>query len=145
MANLRVEIVKDESMEALRMSDEALEKALNEIGLEMERTAKQSETRVDTGLLRNSITYALDGGAPHVGAYKADKGDGHGSYNGVAPTEAWSSGGSKRAVYVGTNVEYAPYIEFGTSKHGPTPFLKSAVSGQGEKFREILKKNMENA
>lgn len=31
-------------------------------------------------------------------------------------------------VDVGTNVAYAPYVEFGTSKGGPQPFLRPAVA-----------------
>ena len=30
-------------------------------------------------------------------------------------------------VVIGTNVEYAPFLEFGTSKMGPFPFLNPAV------------------
>lgn len=52
---------------------------------------------VDTGRLRSSITHAL--------------------------------GKDSRSIYcdVGTNVEYAPYVEFGTSRQRPQPYLRPAL------------------
>lgn len=44
------------------------------------------------------------------------------------------------AVYIGTNVEYAPYVELGTSRQKAQPFLRPAASGHGEQYRQVLKK-----
>lgn len=44
------------------------------------------------------------------------------------------------AVYIGTNVEYAPYVEFGTSRQKAQPFLRPAASEHGEQYRQVLKK-----
>lgn len=44
------------------------------------------------------------------------------------------------AVYVGTNVEYAPYVELGTSRQKAQPFLRPAASEHGEQYRKVLKK-----
>lgn len=139
--SISTKIVHDDTQKVLTTADGAIEKALNEIGLTMERGAKKYEKRVDTGLLRNSITYALDGSGAHAAEYQADKGGKGGRYHGTTPSE----GGRKRAVYVGTNVEYAPFIEKGTSKMKATPFLMPAVNEQKDKFKAILKKNLENA
>lgn len=75
------------------------------------------------------------------------------------------------AVYIGTNVEYAPYVELGTGIYAeggggrPTPwvyqdakgnwhytrgnkaqpFLKPAVAEHADKYREIIKNALENA
>ena len=48
-------------------------------------------------------------------------------------------------VYIGTNVEYAPYQEFGTSR-GITAkhFLKHAAADHNDEYREIFKKSMES-
>lgn len=41
--------------------------------------------------------------------------------------------------YIGTNVEYAPYVEFGTSKHPvPRPFLRNAVTNHQEEYKNIV-------
>lgn len=44
------------------------------------------------------------------------------------------------AVYIGTDVEYAPYVEFGTSRQKAKPFLRPAASEHGERYRQALKK-----
>lgn len=44
------------------------------------------------------------------------------------------------AVYIGTNVEYAPYVELGTSHQKAQPFLRPAASEHGEQYRQVLKK-----
>ena len=107
MASIHVE---DHSEEVLKAKDEAVLQFLLEAGLHLETEAKQAlemdPRRVDTGLLRNSIAYALDGEPPEIQTYKADEGGETGSYSGAMPEE----GQGKRAVYVGTNVEYGVYV-----------------------------------
>jgi phage gpG-like protein len=51
-------------------------------------------------------------------------------------------------VYIGTNVEYAPTVEFGTRKSEKTwayPFLKPAALDHGNEYKEILKNSLKNA
>ena len=47
---------------------------------------------------------------------------------------------SDDAVYIGTNVEYAPYVELGTSHQEAQPFLRPAASEHGAQYRQVLKK-----
>ena len=49
------------------------------------------------------------------------------------------------AVYVGTNVEYAPYVELGTSRTAAQPFLRPAATEHGSTYKEILKRNLGDA
>lgn len=42
------------------------------------------------------------------------------------------------AVYVGTNVEYAPYVELGTSKMAKRPYLKPAIEDHIEHYKQII-------
>lgn len=44
------------------------------------------------------------------------------------------------AVYIGTNVEYAPYVELGTSRQEAQPFLRPAASEHGAQYRQVLRK-----
>ena len=69
---------------------------------------------VDTGRLSASITHALDPEEP--------------------------------AVYVGTNVEYALYVHEGTQrpKRAGNPFLRRAVTENAKRFKEIIKKHLQN-
>lgn len=51
----------------------------------------------------------------------------------------------ENAVYIGTNVEYAPYVELGTMRQDPHPYLKPAASEHGDEYRSILKSCLESA
>lgn len=137
--------INDHSDEYLRNVEDALEIALEKIGLHIEGEAKEevenSPRRVDTGLLRNSITYALDGEATNISTYSGDneskygkKGVPSGSYSGSAPKE---SGG--RSVIIGTNVEYAIYVHEGTSDMSPNRFLKNAVERNKDQIEKLIK------
>ena len=52
----------------------------------------------------------------------------------------------EKAVYVGTNVEYAPYQEFGTYKmlaaNGGTGFLKPAIENHMDEYKHILESEL---
>jgi len=41
------------------------------------------------------------------------------------------------AAYIGTNVEYAPYVEFGTRKMSAQPYLKPAAEGHVSEYKAI--------
>ena len=46
-----------------------------------------------------------------------------------------------RIAYIGTNVEYAPFVEYGdnaTHKTGKAHFLRDAASTHGEHYRSIM-------
>lgn len=49
---------------------------------------------------------------------------------------------SEKAVYIGTNVEYAPYVELGTRRMEAQPFLKPAAADHADTYRAILKRNL---
>lgn len=101
-----VTVNEDNTEEASRGIQRAIDRALEEIGLAAEGYAKRA-CPVDTGNLRNSITHAV--------------------------------ASSEDAVYVGTNVEYAPYVELGTSKMQAQPFLRPAATEHGSQYRQVLK------
>lgn len=48
----------------------------------------------------------------------------------------------EEAAYVGTNVEYAPYVELGTSKMAPRPFLRNAVSNYTDDYKRIVEEGL---
>lgn len=48
----------------------------------------------------------------------------------------------EKAVYIGTNVEYGPYVELGTRLTEAQPFLRPAASGHAGTYRAILKSNL---
>ena len=46
--------------------------------------------------------------------------------------------------YIGTNVEYAPYVELGTVRMPERPFLRNAVLGHQEEYRNIMEEGLKN-
>lgn len=159
---IKVEIFdhRDEILDQLK---DYADKVLEYWGIELEKQAKielaKSPNRIDTGLLRNSITYALSGKPPHITSYKADKltdyadaflhfvsnngGGGKkktetiktGFYSGSAPMGApW-----KQYVYIGTNVEYAQWVHNGTRRMAPNRFILNAVNNNKDKLQSIAK------
>lgn len=70
---------------------------------------------VDTGMLRNSIT--------HIGGKE-----------GNAHVEA-----------IGTNVEYAKYVELGTSRAKEQPYLRPAAEDHANTYQQIIRANLGGA
>lgn len=135
--SIKITSHKKEVEKALR---DAIDGGLEAVGIQAEKYAKLNlETaprRVDTGLLRNSITYVVAGQSAHISTYKADTGDGHGGYNGAISKE------ETPVVYIGTNVEYAPYVHEGTSKMTPNRFLKNAAQGHEQEYQRIVQAHL---
>ena len=46
---------------------------------------------------------------------------------------------------IGTNVEYAPYVELGTHKQKAQPYLRPAAENHSAEYKEIIKTVMANA
>lgn len=49
------------------------------------------------------------------------------------------------AEYIGTNVEYAPYVELGTSRTRAQPYLKPAVVNHADEYKRIVEIEMRDA
>lgn len=121
--------------------DEAMDRAMMTAGMMAESQAKRNLTdnnSVDTGLLRNSITFARGGKKANIDSYSATKGGKTGSYSGEAPEDKKD----EYATYIGTNVEYAPFVELGTSRSDPKPYLRPAANTVAEKLKEIIQKEL---
>lgn len=43
-----------------------------------------------------------------------------------------------KSAYVGTNVEYAPYVELGTSRAKAQPFIKPAATEHSDVYKRIV-------
>ncbi len=131
---------KDNTKEVLSALDKAIERGLEAIGLTAEGHAKEDPNMpVDTGLARNSIAHALSGKEASISEYEADKGDGKGSYSGTAPND------KDTAVYIGSNVEYFPYIELGSPTISARHVLKRAATEHTDEYKKLMQDNMKNA
>ena len=125
----------DNSQEILNAKEMAIEKALEMIGIKAESFAKK-DCPVDTGRLRNSITYATEK-SQGKGKSPAKPED----YEKLATPE-------ETAVYIGTNVEYAESVEYGDNiKHttGKAHFLRDAVTNHSDLYKQIAEKALKGS
>ncbi len=49
------------------------------------------------------------------------------------------------AAYIGTNVEYAPYIELGSQGRKGLHFLQKASTQHGDEYKQLMEDSMKNA
>lgn len=130
---------KDNSKEVLSALEAAMLRALTRIGLEAEGNAKRYLTE------QNAVK---TGNLRNSVTFKVDP--------------------SEKNVYIGTNVEYAPYVELGTGENYPggrpdpwvyqddngkwhhtkgrkaKPFLKPAVANHKQTYRNIIEDELKN-
>lgn len=108
MANFDVSIT-DNTDEVKNALPEQIERALIAIGFEAERHAKQALT---------------DQKAVDTGRLR-------GSVTNIVEI-------GEQSVYIGTNVEYAAFVELGTSRMAPRPYLRPAATQHTEEYRQLL-------
>lgn len=121
MALIDIKTVSDNSSEIISAMKEQMETALMAVGAEAEGYAK-GDCPVDTGRLRNSINWATN-------------------MNSGTGDDAPQGNPEKGTVYIGTNVEYAVYVEYGDQNHkvGKKHFLRDAMANHGDHYKEILR------
>ena len=140
-----IQIRNDQTKKILRELQTRIDDALEMCGAQAERNAKlnleHAPRRIDTGLLRNSITYALHGKAPNAMSYTADRAREEG---GIVPSGSYggSAPDGTNTVYIGTNVEYAWYVEEGTRKMVPSHFLRDALSDHDSEYKNLIEQVM---
>ena len=140
MATVTIKLKNNYSQKALNAMHTQVTRALETCGLLAEGYAQVRLTEqkaVDTGNLRNSITHKV------------------------------VVNNNEHSVYVGTNVEYAPYVEYGTGKYydggrktpwfyqddngnwhktegmKARPYLRPAISDHQKEYEKIIKEELE--
>lgn len=48
----------------------------------------------------------------------------------------------KNTAYIGTNVDYAAYVEMGTSKQRAQPYLEPAIANHIEEYKSIVEREL---
>lgn len=111
--------ITDNSQEVIAAKDQAVKRALAEIALAMEDNAKLEVTTAvyDTP---ESPTYVRTGALRNSISHESDD----------------------DTAYVGTNLEYAPYVELGTSNMVERPFIRPAVENHLKEYQEILEEHL---
>ena len=136
---------RDNTEEVLSALEAAIKRGNEAIGMTAEGHAKKKITAagaVDTGRLRNSITYALAGEETHVRSYKANKG---GKDRETYTYDGTAEGKKGSGVYIGTNVEYAVFVENGAQGRTAVHFLQDAATGHTDQYKKLMEDSMKNA
>ena len=155
--------ITDNSAAIIAAVEAAAETALDAAGMQAAtmaaRELQKSPSRIDTGLLKNSITWAVSGKPAAISSYSAERPSKYtgkmpdpGSYSGTAPADI----GKTKSVYIGTNVEYAIYVHDGASsgflskllgrknRMAPNRFLKNAIMNNKGELLDIMKRTLQN-
>lgn len=153
-------IFRDHSREIMQHFENQLYKGLEEIGLRAVGYASDL-TPVDTGRLKNSMAFTTKFVKGKTLRITPENGGG-----GVRQERDVVSTDEDFMVFIGTNVYYSPYIEYGTGIYAsngngrpdawswqdpegnwhrtrgvkPQHMLKNAVSNHIEEYNEVLKK-----
>ena len=124
--------ISDHSSQVLAEFAKNLTAGLKAIGFTAEKHAKE-ECPVDTGRLRNSITFAITDYQSPANTSPGAKADPD-EYKEKASPE-------KSTVYIGTNVEYAPAVEYRDIQHktGKAHFIKNAAANHGDEYKAVMK------
>lgn len=131
---------KDNSAQVKAALAKAKHRGLVAIGMTAEAHAKEGPNMpIDTGLARNSITYAIAGEEAAVKTYSSDDGERTGEYSGSA------EGKKDSAVYIGSNVEYFPDIELGSPTINACHVLQRAATEHSDEYKRLMKESLENA
>ena len=137
MPSMDIQIKKDNTWAVQRSLEKAIGVALEEVGLVAAGYAKK-KCAVDTGYLRNSICHGVSG-SRFVNTWTDDHMTKGGSVSGTMGSE------KDHYAFIGTNVEYAAYVEFGTSRTAAQPFIKPAVNDHINQYKTIIKNRLQNA
>lgn len=127
--NMTFSLEIDKSKEVSKALDSQIKTALEQCGLIAERYAMDA-CPVVTGRLRASITHAIMGSEGGTHQYKDN--------NGHAFDYKYGSVGDEKSMYLGTNVEYAPFVEEGSRGRTARHFIKYAIENHKEEYRKII-------
>lgn len=117
-------IMKDNTPEFKRALEEQVMKGLEAIGLQGEGNAKKEITQKVYNTPESKSGYVRTGNLRNSISHAVSK--------------------SEQAAFIGTNVEYAPFVEMGTSKMKARPFIKPAATEYSEEYKAIMLDALKN-
>ena len=98
---------------------------------------------VDTGNLKGSLSWTVGGevGGLNSGGGKASKG----APKRATPDQGVHKTDATDTAYIGTNIEYSMWLEYGTSKMAAQAYLRPALDAREKYVPEIMKKHYQKA
>lgn len=139
----------DRSDDVKREMERRVRAALIAVGMQAEGDAKleieSAPRRVDTGLLRNSITFAVSGKSPNISSYQSNN-KSERTGESIKPIKGKYSGtigdSSDMSVYIGTNVEYAVYVHEGARGMTPNRFIRNAIEKNQDRYLSLIERQL---
>lgn len=125
-----------------RAFEKAVAQGLSAIGRKAATHAKKN-TPVDTGRLRNSITWATIKRQGKTYQYSSNKRARKSkNHQQRTYTDKIGTGVDNRTVVIGTNVVYGERIEEGGNGYGGAHMLRNAVTNHKQEYQNILTTSM---
>ena len=131
MAKVDIQMLRNRSDEVLDALEEAVQAALEEVGMQAQNYATAICPH-QTGRLQGSITHATTRMASSV-------------TKPATPSDGVTGAPDDRCVVIGTNVEYAAYVEHGAQGRDPQKYLEPAVMDHRAEWRDIFDEHLRNA
>ena len=113
-----ISIIEDNTDKALAELKSIMPALLEEIGLQGETNAKLEVTKAVYDTPPAKSGYVRTGTLRNKLTHRKDR----------------------DSAYIGTNTEYAPYVELGTSRMKARPFIKPAVQNHISEYKAIIEK-----
>ena len=115
--------------ELIQKAPDMVDEAIRATAFDVEAQAK-ALAAVDTGAMRSSIFTKTSKGSNAPSSLPGD----------VEFVDPTPGDPEKMKAYIAPGVEYAGFVEFGTSKQAAQPFLTPAIENADEKFEKYIKK-----
>lgn len=132
----------NKSDEVKKALDSQIKAALYQCGLDAQHYADLLCPRV-TGRLHNSITFTIYGDQGGTYKYQDDGKDSKGNKSPEGKKQyeyEYGAVGEEKSMYIGTNVEYAPYVEEGSKGRVARHFIKNAIENHKDEYRGTIEK-----
>ena len=118
--------IEDNSNHVLKLFDVAIYRGLDAIGMTAERHAKEIVTRKVYDVPQNpNSTYIRTGRLRNGIAYEVRR--------------------LEKAVIIGDRVDYAVYVELGTSKMAERAFIRPAAQNYSAEYKQLMEDSLKNA
>ena len=118
MKNIEISLTDNSDLIKDALEDQ-VEQALTAVGITAENNAKREITRAVYDTPESKSGYVRTGRLRNSLTHS------------VAMNE--------KAVYIGSNVEYAAYVELGTSRMRARPYLRPAVENYTDEYKNLVK------
>ena len=111
--------ITDNSDEFLKALPEQIEQALTAVGITAENNAKREITRAVYDTPESKSGYIRTGRLRNSLTHSVEM--------------------NEKAVYIGSAVEYAAYVELGTNRMRARPYLRPAVENYTDEYKNLVK------